>query len=94
VVDPVQHIARGIHRLSPIPPRSPMLIKHRPSHLAQGPVLPFHNTILGGVYGLENWCSRPKSWQKVSKREFLIRAIITGDSSYGISVPLIPQPQD
>jgi hypothetical protein len=25
----------------------------------------------GGVYGLENWCSRPKSWQKVSKREFL-----------------------
>jgi hypothetical protein len=46
-VDPVRHIARGIHRLSPIPPRSPMLIKHRPSHLAQGPVLPFHNTILG-----------------------------------------------
>jgi hypothetical protein len=25
----------------------------------------------GGVYGLQNWCSRPKSWQKVSKREFL-----------------------
>jgi hypothetical protein len=48
-----------------------MLIKHRPSHLAQGPVLPFHKTIPGGVYGLENWCSRPKSWQKVSKREFL-----------------------
>jgi hypothetical protein len=24
-----------------------MLIKHRPSHLTQGPVLPFHNTILG-----------------------------------------------
>jgi hypothetical protein len=46
-VDPVQHIARGIHRLSPIPPRSPMLIKHRLCHLAQGPVLPFHNTILG-----------------------------------------------
>jgi hypothetical protein len=21
----------------------------------------------GGVYGLENWCARPKSWQKVSK---------------------------
>jgi hypothetical protein len=24
-----------------------MLIKHRPSHLTQGPVLPFHKTILG-----------------------------------------------
>jgi hypothetical protein len=31
-----------------------MLIKHRPSHRTQGPVFPFHNTILGGVYGLEN----------------------------------------
>jgi hypothetical protein len=46
-VDPVRQIARGIHRLSPEPSRSPMLIKHRPSHLTQGPVLPFHNTILG-----------------------------------------------
>jgi hypothetical protein len=24
-----------------------MLINHRPSHLAQGSVFPFHNTILG-----------------------------------------------
>jgi hypothetical protein len=45
-VDPVRHIARGIHRLSPEPSRSPMLIKHRPSHLTQGSVFPFHNTIL------------------------------------------------
>jgi hypothetical protein len=45
-VDPVRHIARGIHRLSPEPSRSPMLIKHRPSHLAQGLVFPFHSTIL------------------------------------------------
>jgi hypothetical protein len=66
-VDLVRNIARGIHCLSPEPSRSPMLIKHRPSHLAQGSVFPFHNTILGGVYRLENWCSRPKSWQKVSK---------------------------
>jgi hypothetical protein len=34
-------------RLSPEPPWSPMLIKRRPSHLTQGPVSPFHNTILG-----------------------------------------------
>jgi hypothetical protein len=53
-VDPVRNIARGIHRLSPEPSRSPMLIKHRPSHLTQGSVFPFHNTILGGVYGLKN----------------------------------------
>jgi hypothetical protein len=46
-VDPVRHIARDIHRFSPEPSRSPMLIKHRPSHLTQGPVFPFHNTILG-----------------------------------------------
>jgi hypothetical protein len=45
-VDLVRHIARDIHRLSPEPSRSPMLIKHRPSHLTQGPVFPFHNTIL------------------------------------------------
>jgi hypothetical protein len=43
-VDPVRRITRGIHRLSPEPSRSPMLIKHRPSHLTQGSVLPFRNT--------------------------------------------------
>jgi hypothetical protein len=33
----------------------------------------FHSTtpFWGGVYRLENWSSRPKSWQKVSKQEFL-----------------------
>jgi hypothetical protein len=46
-VDPVRHIAHGIHHLSPEPSQSPMLIKHHPSHLTQGIVFPFHNTILG-----------------------------------------------
>jgi hypothetical protein len=45
-VDPVRLIARGIHRLSPEPSRSPVLIKHHPSHLTQGSAFPFHNTIL------------------------------------------------
>jgi hypothetical protein len=45
-VDPVRNIARGIHHLSPEPSRSPMLIKHSSSHLTQGSVFPFHNTIL------------------------------------------------
>jgi hypothetical protein len=46
-VDPIRNIERGIDRLSPEPSRSPMLIEHRPSHLAQGPIFPFHHTILG-----------------------------------------------
>jgi hypothetical protein len=46
-VDLVQHVARGIDRLRPEPSWSPMLIEHRPSHLAQGPVFPFHHAILG-----------------------------------------------
>jgi hypothetical protein len=45
-VDHVRHIARGIQRLSPEPSQSPMLIKHRLSHLTQGYVLPFHKTIM------------------------------------------------
>jgi hypothetical protein len=45
-VDPVQNIAHGIHCLNPEPSRSPMLIKHRSSHLTQGSILPFHDTIL------------------------------------------------
>jgi hypothetical protein len=36
-----------MHRLNPEPPQSPMLIKRHPSHLTQGPVFPFHNTIMG-----------------------------------------------
>jgi hypothetical protein len=46
-VDPVRNITRGIHRFSPESSQSPMLIKHRLSHLTQGSVFPFHNTILG-----------------------------------------------
>jgi hypothetical protein len=63
-----------------------MLIKHRPSHLAQGPILPFHNTKL-----VLKTQVMAKGF-KTRLSEF--RAIIIADSSYGISVPLIPQPQD
>jgi hypothetical protein len=41
--NPVQNIARDIDCLSP----EPMLIEHRPDHLTQGSVFPFHYTILG-----------------------------------------------
>jgi hypothetical protein len=70
-VDPVRNIACGIHRsaqnLLEVLCSSSIVrdISHK--------VLFFLSTtpFWGGVYGLENWCSRPKSWQKVSKREFL-----------------------
>jgi hypothetical protein len=94
-VDPVWHIACGIHRLSPIPPRSPMLIKHRPSHLTQGLVLPFHNTILGRWIRTRKLVLKTQVMAKGFKtRVSEFRAIVTVDSSHGISVPLVPQPQD
>jgi hypothetical protein len=46
-VDPVRNIASGIHRLSPEPSWSPMLIEHRPSHLTQGSIFPLYHAILG-----------------------------------------------
>jgi hypothetical protein len=49
-VDPVRHIARGVHRPSPKPSRSPMLIKHRSSHLTQGPVFSFPQHHSGEAY--------------------------------------------
>jgi hypothetical protein len=45
--DLVRHIAHGINHLNPEPPRSPTLMEHRPSHLTQGSVFPFHHAILG-----------------------------------------------
>jgi hypothetical protein len=49
--DPVPNMASGIHYLSPISPRSPMLIEHHPSHLTKGTILPFHHTILTSHIG-------------------------------------------
>jgi hypothetical protein len=64
-VEPVCHIARGVHRLSPEPSQSPISssIVRAISHK----VLFFlsKTPFWGGAYRLENWCSRPKSWQKV-----------------------------
>jgi hypothetical protein len=93
-VDPVRNIARGIHRLNPEPSRSPMLIKHRPSHLAQGSVFPFHNTILGRRIRTQKLVFKTQVMAKDFKRCSEFRAIVTADCSYGISVPLVPPPQD
>ena len=42
----IGNMARGVDCFSPIPPRSPMLIEHRPSHPNKGPILALNNTIL------------------------------------------------
>src|SRR6185436_9745719 len=42
----VGHITSGIECLSPVLSRSPMLIKHRPRHFNQHPILSFYNSIL------------------------------------------------
>jgi hypothetical protein len=90
-VDPVQHIARGIDCLSPEPSRSPMFVEHCPSHLAQGPVFPFHHAILGRHIRTRKLVFKTQVMAKgFEARVFEFRAIITADRSYGISVPLVP----
>ena len=49
--NPVPDMARGIHRLSPISPRSPMLVEHRLSHLTKGMTFPLNYTILTSHIG-------------------------------------------
>jgi hypothetical protein len=72
-----------------------MLIKHRLSHLTQGSVFSFHNTILGRRIRTRKLVFKTQFMAKGFKmRVYEFRAIITVDCSYGISVPLVPQPQD
>jgi hypothetical protein len=72
-----------------------MLIEHRPSHLTQGSVFPFHHAILGRHIGTRKLMFKTQVMEKgFEARVFKFRAIVTSDRSYDISVPLIPQPQD
>jgi hypothetical protein len=84
-----------IHRLSPESSRSPMLIKHRPSHLTQGSVFPFHNTILGRRIRTRKLVFKTQVMAKgFETRVSKFCAIVTMNRTYGISVPLVLQPQD
>jgi hypothetical protein len=72
-----------------------MLIKHRPNHLTQGYVFPFHNTILGRHIQTRKLVFKTQVMAKgfeVRVSEF--RAIVIANCSYGISVPLVLQPED
>jgi hypothetical protein len=72
-----------------------MLIKHHPSHLTQGSVFPFHNTILGRRIQTRKLVFKTQVMAKGFKtRVSEFRAIVTADSSYGISVPLVLKSQD
>jgi hypothetical protein len=72
-----------------------MLIEHRPSHLAQGSVFPFHHAILGRRIRTRKLVFKTEVMAKgFEARVFEFRAIIIVNRSYGISVPLVPQPQD
>jgi hypothetical protein len=94
-VHPIQNKAHGVDHLSPEPSRSPMLIEHRPSHLTQGSVFPFHHTILGRRIRTRKLMFNTQVMVKgFEARVFKFRAIVTGDRSYGIFVPLVAQPQD
>jgi hypothetical protein len=85
-VNPVRHIAHCIDRLSLEPSQSPMLVDHHPSHLAQGPVFPFHHAILGRRIQTRKLVFKTQVMAKVFEvRVFEFRAIVTADRSYGIS---------
>jgi hypothetical protein len=72
-----------------------MLIKHRPSHLTQGFVFPFHNTILGRRIRTQKLMFKTQVMAKSFKmRVSEFRAIVAADRSCGIFVPLVSQPQD
>jgi hypothetical protein len=68
-----------------------MLVKHRPSHHTQGFIFLFHHAIM-------RRCKLVFKTQVMAKgfevRVIEFRAITTADRSYGISVPLVLQPQD
>jgi hypothetical protein len=72
-----------------------MLIEHRPSHLAQGSVFPFNHAILGRRIQTRKLVLKTQVMAKGFKaRVFKFRAIVAADRSYGISAPLVSQPQD
>jgi hypothetical protein len=69
--NPVPNMTRGIHRLSPISPRTPMLIEHRPSHLTKGTIFPLNHAILTSHIGRRKLMFETQSRQNVLKEEFL-----------------------
>jgi hypothetical protein len=93
--NPVPNMARGIHRLRPISPRSPMLIKRRPSHLTKGTIFPLNHTFLTSHIERRKLKFETQIMTKGFKtRVFKFTAIVATNSSNNISISLILQPRD
>jgi hypothetical protein len=93
--NPVPNMASGIHRLSPISPQSPMLIKHRPSHLTKGTIIPVNHTTLTSHIGRRKLMFETQITTKgFEMRVFKFTTIVSTNSSNNISMSLILQPQD
>jgi hypothetical protein len=85
-------MASSVDRFGAKTPRSPMLIKHRPSHLNKGPIFVFNNTILLGQIRREKLMLESQRSTKGCKLSiFELCAIITAYSSHGIFRKLILQ---
>jgi hypothetical protein len=92
--NPVPNMASGIHRLSPISPQSPMLIKHRPSHLTKETIFPLNHTILTSHIGRRKLMFETQIMTKGFKmRVFKFTAFVATNSSNNISMSLV-LPQD
>jgi hypothetical protein len=88
-------MASGIHCFHPISPRSPMLIKHRPSHRTKGMIFPLIHTILTSHIGRRKLMFETQITTKDFKmRVFKFIAIVATNSSNIISMSLVLQPQD
>jgi hypothetical protein len=93
--NPVPNMATSIYRLSQISPRSPKLIKHRPSHLTKGTIFSLNHTILTSHIGRRKLIFESQITTKgFEMRIFKFTAIVSTNSSNIISIPLIHQPQD
>jgi hypothetical protein len=93
--DPVPNKASGIHRFRPISPQSLMLIKHRPSHLTKGTILPLNHTILTSHIGRRKLMFETQIMTKGFKTGvFKLTAIVTTNSSNNISMSLVLRHQD
>jgi hypothetical protein len=93
--NPVPNMASGIHRFRPISPRSPMLIKHHPSHLTKGTIFPLNHTILTSHIGRRKLMFETQITTKgFEMRVFKFTAIVAMNSSNNISMSLVLQPQD
>jgi hypothetical protein len=88
--NPVPNMASGILRFRPISPQSPMLIKHRPSHLTKGTIFPLNHTILTSHIGRRKLMFETQITTKGFKtRVFKFTAIVAMNSSNNISMSLV-----